>query len=95
MSSVRKGRYSNGKTFHQAVWTFTDEDGKRRQQTKVFPKAAEAKAYARRMADEVEMRGIADPHKHTVREFLNRWMATLRQRGRALAYDSFRLSTLH
>lgn len=81
MSSVRKGRYPNGKAFFQAVWTVIGKDGERRQQTKVFAKLGEAKTYAGRMADEVEKRGVADPHRHTVREYLNRWLATLRQKG--------------
>ena len=33
------------------------------------------------MAEEVENRLVADPHRHTVKEFLSRWLATLKQRG--------------
>jgi integrase len=81
MASVRRHKYPNGKPYHQAVWSVIGKDGVRRQKTKVFDKAGDAKAYARRMADEVERRGVADLHKHTVKEFLSQWLATLRQRG--------------
>ncbi|RWK11851.1 tyrosine-type recombinase/integrase [Mesorhizobium sp.] len=81
MASVRKHKYPNGRVCYQAVWAVVGKDGARSQKTKVFDKASDAKTYARRMADEVERRGIADPHKHSVREYLNRWLTTLRQKG--------------
>ena len=81
MASVRKGRNPNGEIFHQAVWSVVGKDGKRRQRTKVFRKAADAKSYARRMSEEVEQRGVSDPHKHSIKEYLHGWLATLRQKG--------------
>lgn len=81
MASTRRGRQGNGKTFYQAVWSITDLNGKRKQQTKSFDKLADARAYAARMAEEVENRLVADPQRHTVAQFLARWLATLRHRG--------------
>ena len=91
MASVRKGKQKNGTVFYQAVWSIAGMDGKRKQQSKAFDKLADARSHANRMAEEVENRLVADPHRHTVKEYLSRWLATLRQRGEHSALDHRRL----
>jgi integrase len=81
MASVRKAKQANGKVFYQAVWSVAGMDGKRKQQTKAFDKLADARSYANRMAEEVENRLVADPQRHTVAQYLSRWLATLRHRA--------------
>src|SRR5262245_49014766 len=78
MASVRKGKQKNGTVFYQAVWSVVGIDGQRKQQSKAFAKIADARSHANRMAEEVENRLVADPHHHTVKEYLSRWLATLR-----------------
>src|SRR3954451_22335108 len=81
MATVRTARRKNGTPFYRAIWHVTDPAGKRAQFTKSFDKRSEAKAYAATMAIEVERRGVGDPHKQSVKTFLKRWLATLRQSG--------------
>ncbi|SFJ15262.1 Site-specific recombinase XerD [Phyllobacterium sp. CL33Tsu] len=81
MATVRPGRaHKNGSPTWRAVW-FEQVNGTRRQKTKAFDKASEAKAFARRMETEVERRGVGDPDRHTVKLFLKRWLAGLKQRN--------------
>ena len=80
MLHVRKRKHPNGAIFYQACWHIIVE-GKRKQFTKAFAKAAEAKAHATRMADEAEGRGIHDPNRYTVRSYINRWLAQTEERG--------------
>jgi integrase len=46
-----------------------------------FATQKEAKAHAARMAEERELRGVGDPHRHSTAEYLRRWLAHLRERG--------------
>jgi integrase len=63
------------------VWRESGPGGKARLRNKTFAKAADAKAYAAKMEAEVERRGVGDPERHTTRQYLVRWLATLRDRG--------------
>ena len=46
-----------------------------------FATQKEAKSHAARMAEERELRGVGDPHRHSTGEYLKRWLAHLRERG--------------
>ncbi|HEV2900811.1 MAG TPA: tyrosine-type recombinase/integrase [Pseudaminobacter sp.] len=81
MASTRKRKYPNGTTFWQAVWHVTI-DGERRQKTKAFDSASAAKAYAARMGDEAEQRGITDPNRFTVRGYFDYWLANHPKRAK-------------
>jgi integrase len=76
----KKTTRRDGTSIWQAVWSVV-VDGDRRQQTKNFAKAADAKRYAAEMAETVERRGIADPDRQTVRIYLKRWIDHLEKRG--------------
>jgi hypothetical protein len=81
MASVHK-RIRDGVISYRALWREPGLGGARaRLISKTFARAADAKAYAARMEQEVERRHIGDPERHTVSQFLARWLATLRDRG--------------
>ena len=80
MASVQK-RTHRGRIVYRAVWRESGPGGKARLRNKTFAKAADAKAYAAKMEAEVERRGVGDPERHTTRQYLVRWLATLRDRG--------------
>lgn len=76
MATVRKVRKPSGTVIYQAIWREA-----RRQRTRNFSRAAEARAFAQQMEQEAERRGIGDPEQHTVERFLRRWIATLKDRN--------------
>ena len=81
MASVRKKRSASGAVIYQAIWREAGLNGARIQKTKNFGRAADARAHAARMEQEVEQRGVGDPDKHATGQFLRRWLATLEHRG--------------
>jgi integrase len=80
MASVNR-RTRRGRTGYRAFWRETGPGGKPRLRNKSFTKAADVKAFAARMAAEIERRGVGDPAKHTVAQFLAHWLSTLRDRN--------------
>ena len=80
MSHVRKRRHPNGTVFYQACWHLNIM-GKRKQQTKAFARQSDAKAYAVKMADEAEGRGIHDPNRYTFRSYMDHWLDQMEDRG--------------
>ena len=63
MAHVRTARRKDGTPFYRALW-YVESGGKRRQMTKSFDKRSEARAYANKMAVEIEQKGVGDPEKH-------------------------------
>ena len=84
MASVHK-RTHRGRITYRAVWRESGPGKKAQLRNKSFAKAADAKAYAARMEAEVERRGVGDPGRHTVGQFLSRWLATLQDRDDELS----------
>jgi integrase len=80
MASVHK-RSQLGRITFRATWRETGLNGKPRLRNKSFDRAADAKAFAAKMAAEREQRGIGDPARHTVAQFLPHWLASLGDRG--------------
>jgi integrase len=72
---------SKGTIRWQARWREPGVGGKLRTAKRNFATQKAAKAYAARMAEERELRGVGDPHRHSTGEFLRRWLAHLRERG--------------
>jgi len=81
MASVHRRVTPAGSVVYRAVWKEPGLGGKTIQRNKSFGRAGDAKAYAARMEEEVEKRGVGDPHKHSLEAFLKRWLATLADRG--------------
>lgn len=81
MASVNKRTTAKGTVFYRAIWTEAGRGGKKRQRSKNFPTAREAKTHAAKMEQEVENRGVGDPDKHTLESYLKRWISTLEYRG--------------
>jgi integrase len=81
VASVRKSITAAGTTRWQAVWAEPSSRGATLRRTKNFATQKEARAYALRMEQEVERRGIGDPQKHNLERYLARWLATLADRG--------------
>ena len=88
MASVRKKQTAAGTTIFQARWQEPGKSGKPCQKSKNFGKHADAKAYATRMEQEIERRGVGDYENHRTGQFLNRWHATL------VASGEYALTTL-
>ena len=80
MASVHR-RVHRGRVTYRAVWRESGPGGKAQLRNKSFARAADAKAYAARMEAEIERRGVGDPARHSVEQYLFRWLATLRDRG--------------
>jgi integrase len=81
MASVHRRETPAGSVIYRAIWTEPGPGGTRRKRSKNFKRSSEAKAFASRMEEEVEKRGVGDPQKHTLGGFLKRWIATLADRG--------------
>jgi integrase len=82
MASVQR-RTRRGVVSYRAVWKERGPgSSKPRQRNKTFSKASDAKAFAARMAAEIEARNIGDAQKHSVGKFLTRWLAFLRDADR-------------
>jgi integrase len=81
MASIRKKTNPNGQVIWQSRWREPGPNGKDRQRTKNFPNARDAKAYAAKVEQEVERRGVGDPDRQTTAKFLHGWIALLEQRG--------------
>jgi len=80
MASVHR-RVHRGRVTYRAVWRESGSGGKAQLRNKSFARAADAKAYAARMEAEIERRGVGDSARHSVEQYLFRWLATLRDRG--------------
>ena len=81
MASVHRRVTRTGGVIYRAIWTEPGPNGTRRKRSKNFDRASDAKAFAARMEQEVERRGVGDPEKHTLEGYLKRWIATLADRG--------------
>jgi integrase len=81
MASVNRRILPSGVVIYRAIWREPGPNGKRRSRSRNFERAGEAKAFAARMEQEVERRGVGDPQKHTLESYLRRWIATLEYRG--------------
>ena len=68
MASVHK-RPTGG---YRVMWAAPGPGGTRQKKNKSFARASDAKAFATRVEQEVERRGISDPEKHTVERFIKR-----------------------
>jgi integrase len=79
MASVHRRTTKTGNVVYRCMWVETGRNGTRRQRSKHFSRAADARAYAAQK-DQEERRGVGDPDKHTCEQFLRRWLATLRDR---------------
>ena len=73
MASVRKLMKKNGQTSWRVMWSILDANGRRRQPSKCFHVYRDARAFASKMEDD-ERRGVGDPSKLTVGQFLTRWL---------------------
>jgi integrase len=81
MASVHRRTLPAGSVIYRVVWKEPALGGARVQRSKNFDRAGDAKAFAARMEEEIEKRGVGDPQKHTLEAFLRRWLVTLADRG--------------
>jgi len=81
MASTSRVITRKGTIRWQARWREPGVSGKSRTAKRNFATQKAAKAYAARMAEERELRGVGDPHRHSTGEFLRRWLTHLRERG--------------
>jgi integrase len=81
MASTRKSPTAKGTPRWQAIWREPAPEGGTKQRTRNFGTRREADAFAQRMEQEVERRGVGDPQKHTLERYLHRWIATLAARN--------------
>jgi integrase len=81
MASISRVTTRKGTVRWQARWREPGVGGKPRLVKRNFASQKEAKSHAARMAEERELRGIGDPHRHSVGQYLKRWLAYLRERG--------------
>ena len=72
MASVRP----QGKSW-QVVWREGPHGGARKQRSRNFKRHADALAFARRMTQEVETRGIGDPSRMTLLDYLREYLSGL------------------
>lgn len=94
MAYVRKAKRADGSAFWRSVWHTTSNEGERKQYTKSFVRAADAKAYANRMEQEVERRGVADPQNQDTATFFRKWIKHLISRAELSpeTIDGYRLN---
>jgi len=81
MASISRVTTRKGTIRWQARWREPGAGGKLRTAKRNFATQKAAKTYAARMAEERELRGVGDPHRHSTGEYLKRWLAHLRERG--------------
>jgi integrase len=81
MASISRVTTRKGTIRWQARWREPGVGGKPRLTKRNFASQKAAKAHAARMAEERELRGVGDPHRHSTGEYLRRWLAHLRERG--------------
>jgi integrase len=81
MASISRVTTRRGTIRWQARWREPGVGGKPRLVKRNFASQKEAKAHAARMAEERELRGVGDPHRHSIASYLQRWLAYLRDRG--------------
>ena len=81
MASTSRVITRKGTIRWQARWREPGVGEKARTAKRNFATQKAAKAYAARMAEERELRGVGDPHQHSTAEYLRRWLAHLRERG--------------
>jgi len=81
MASTSRVTTRKGTIRWQARWREPSGGGKLRTAKRNFATQKEARAHAARMAEERELRGVGDPHRHSVAIYLQRWLAHLRERG--------------
>lgn len=80
MASVHKRVTPAGTVIYRVIWKEPGPGGARVQRSKNFDRAAAARAHAAEM-EELERRGVGDPHGHTLEAYLERWLAMLADRG--------------
>jgi len=81
MASISRTTTRKGTIRWQARWREPGVGRKLRAAKRNFATQKAAKTHAARMAEERELRGVGDPHRHSTGEFLRRWLAHLRERG--------------
>jgi integrase len=81
MASISRVTTRKGTIRWQARWREPGVGGKPRLVKRNFTTQKEARSHAARMAEERELRGVGDPHQHSVAVYLRRWLAYLRERG--------------
>jgi integrase len=81
MASTSRVTTRKGTVRWQARWREPGVGGKPRLVKRNFATQKEARSHAARMAEERELRGVGDPHRHSVGVYLRRWLAYLRERG--------------
>ncbi|MCR5875704.1 site-specific integrase [Phenylobacterium sp. J426] len=81
MASHRKIKTRAGSARWEARWREPGPGGKTVDRKRNFSTEKEAKAHARKMAEEREARGVGDIGKHTVATFLRRWLDHLESRA--------------
>src|SRR5215216_4205496 len=80
MASVHRRVTPSGRVIYRTIWKEAGPNGTRRQRSKNFSRASDARAHAAQMKQD-ERRGVGDPEKHSCAQFLRRWVTTLRDRG--------------
>ena len=79
MASVHRRSLPSGRVIYRVIWKETGSHDTRRQRSKNFTRAGDARAWAAQVEQD-ERRGVGDPERHTVERFLRRWLASLRSR---------------
>jgi len=81
MASTRKITTRKGTVRWEARWREPGKDGRSVDRKANFDTQREAKAHALKMAEEREGRGVGDPNRHSVKTYLNGWLAHLEARS--------------
>jgi integrase len=80
MSFVRKILTPKGALRWQARWSIPGANATPIEKARNFKSQKEAKDFAAKMLEEGERRGVGDPHRHDLRQYLKTWLAHLRER---------------
>ena len=80
MASFRKSATARGTVRWQSVWR-EPAPGGIKQRAKNHATQKEARDHAQRMEVEVERKGVGDPQRHNVEQYLKRWIVNLTDRG--------------
>jgi integrase len=94
MASIRKCTSTTGKAFFRVEWSIYDKDGKRKRESRVFDRMADAKGHALLVETEIERRGVGDADKQTFRVFADRVLDLWRGQDR-LAETTLRAYAHH
>jgi integrase len=81
MSFVRKIFTPKGTPRWQARWSIPGPHGTPIEKARNFKTQKDAKDFAAKMLEEGERRGVGDPQRHDLRQYLKTWLAYLRERS--------------